>query len=249
MARRDDFAVRGAASPVVVDRILMGVCAAVWLLLLGVSVAAIVALVDLGRGHPEVAEGSEGSSTPWLLYGVIGASALIILGAIPLLLRARRMGMTEPQPGTRPTGGPVRAPDAPLTPPIRRETPAPTRTETATEKLRRFGSLADPWDRYQPDFVQSTPSRRGEPWIPETALDRLWLRCTVVIVGAMGAALVAVAVATHLMAVDRNGLAWACYAVAAVIAVLMPLIPWWYLRQLRAVIGELPAAAAAEPSG
>lgn len=37
-------------SPDVIDRILVGACAAVWLVFTGVSVAAAVALMDLGRG-------------------------------------------------------------------------------------------------------------------------------------------------------------------------------------------------------
>ncbi|MBV8788703.1 MAG: DUF2561 family protein, partial [Mycobacterium sp.] len=42
-------------SPEVIDRILIGSCAAVWLVLLGVSVAAAVALADLGRGFHKAA--------------------------------------------------------------------------------------------------------------------------------------------------------------------------------------------------
>ena len=47
------------------DRILLGACAAIWLVALGAGVAAVVALVDLGRGH---AESSGDSGAPWLLY-------------------------------------------------------------------------------------------------------------------------------------------------------------------------------------
>jgi hypothetical protein len=84
-------------SPTTGDRILVGVCAAVWLLLVGASVAAVVALADLGRGF----HGATGKPhNSWVLYTVIVVSALVILAAIPVLLRARRM--TEP--GTRPTG-------------------------------------------------------------------------------------------------------------------------------------------------
>lgn len=42
-------------SPDVIDRILVGACAAVWLVFTGVSVAAAVALMDLGRGFHEMA--------------------------------------------------------------------------------------------------------------------------------------------------------------------------------------------------
>ncbi|WP_144206219.1 DUF2561 family protein [Mycobacterium tilburgii] len=80
--------------PDVIDRILLGACVAVWLLLLGVSVATAVALADLGRGFHSAARSTY--STPWVLYVVIVISALIIAGAIPVLLRARRMSKTEP---------------------------------------------------------------------------------------------------------------------------------------------------------
>jgi len=79
--------------PDVVDRILVGACAAVWLVLIGVSVAATVALANLGQGYHK----SAGSShTPWVLYAVIIVSAVIIAGAIPVLVRARRMSRNEP---------------------------------------------------------------------------------------------------------------------------------------------------------
>ena len=70
----------------------MGVCGAIWLVLLAVGVSAIVALIDLGRGHTWAATGS----TPWLLYSVIVVSGLVILGAIPLLIRARCTALAEP---------------------------------------------------------------------------------------------------------------------------------------------------------
>ena len=63
--------------PDVIDRILVGACAAIWLVFLGVSVAAAVALVDLGRGFHKMAGNSH---TTWVLYVVIVVSALIIGG-------------------------------------------------------------------------------------------------------------------------------------------------------------------------
>ncbi|WP_077741165.1 DUF2561 family protein [Mycolicibacterium boenickei] len=66
------------------DRVLLGACAAVWLAALGAGVAAVVALVDLGRSHPQ---GAESADTPWVLYTVIGLSVVVIAGAVPLLLR------------------------------------------------------------------------------------------------------------------------------------------------------------------
>ncbi len=87
------------------DRVLLGACAAVWLAALGAGVAAVVALVDLGRSHPQ---GSENADVPWVLYTVIGLSVLVIAGAVPLLLRARAQADNR-QPGRRPQP-PARSP-------------------------------------------------------------------------------------------------------------------------------------------
>lgn len=105
-----------------------------------------------------------------------------------------------------------------------------------------FGTAVDPYERYQPDYVQSSASRRADPLIPATELDRLWLRCTVSILGAIGLALIAVSTATYLLAVDKETLAWVALGVAAVITVAMPAIPVLYLRQLRAALEEAEAA-------
>ena len=70
-----------------IDRILVVAAFALWLAALGAAVAAVVALVDLASAHPVTAADSE---TPWVLYTVIGVSAAVIIGAIPLLLRARK---------------------------------------------------------------------------------------------------------------------------------------------------------------
>lgn len=219
-------------SPLLVDRVLIGGCVVIWLVLLGVSVAATVALVDLARGHPKTPDSTQ---TPWLLYTVIGVSALIIVGAIPLLIRARRSATTDPRTPTTAAGSAAGRPERPAAPSPR---PPGGPIETNTERLRVFGSLADRWDRYQPDFVVSTPSRRTDPLMPATELDRMWLRCTVEIVAAMGLGLVAVATATYLMAVEMDSAAWAAYGVAGVITVLMPVIPWLYLRRLRDTIAD-----------
>jgi DhnA family fructose-bisphosphate aldolase class Ia len=63
----------------------------------------------------------------------------------------------------------------------------------------------------------------------------------VVIACAIGIAVVAVGVATYLMAVDSDTAAWVFYVLAGVITLGMPAIPWFYLRQLRALL-EKPAA-------
>ena len=59
-----------------VDRALLAVCAVVWLAVIGVGVAAIVALVELGSGR--AGDPAARSGTPWGLYVVIGISAVMI---------------------------------------------------------------------------------------------------------------------------------------------------------------------------
>jgi hypothetical protein len=198
----------GTISPDVIDRILVGACAAIWLVLLGVSVAAAVALADLGRGFHKAASSTH--STSWVLYAVIVVSALIIAGAIPMLLRARRMAQADPA---------ARGMTAPNRPPVRLMSQAP---RTAAERAR------------QPR-VQAPAQSVDSDWSGE-AVDRVWLRATVLLVGAMGAALVAVATATYLMAVGRDGPSWVAYGVAGVVTAGMPVIEWLHVRQLRRAI-------------
>jgi hypothetical protein len=190
--------------PDVIDRALLGACAAIWLLLLGVSVAAAVALADLGRGFHSAAGNPH--STPWVLYGVIVVSALIIAGAIPVLLRARRMTKTEP-PVVRSTALQGR-------PPVR-----PPAARKVVDRVRQ----------------QRGPTAATGEWSGE-AVDRVWLRGTVVLVGTMGAALIAVAAATYAMAVGHDGPAWVGYALAALITAGMPAVEWFFVRQLRAAV-------------
>jgi len=199
------------------DRILLGACAGVWLVALGAGVAATVALVDLGTGHPQSTGESE---TPWLLYAVIAISAAVIIGAVPLLLRARRAAVEDAPPPTRAA---VRA--APIHP------EAPVRgAEAPTEKIRIGGSAAA-----GPGY----PTREAITPAPNPlagAVDQLWLRCAVIIAIAMGVAMVAIGVATYLMAVDHSAAAWVFYVLAGIVTVGMPAIPWFYLRQLRALL-------------
>jgi Protein of unknown function (DUF2561) len=195
-------------SPDVIDRILVGACAAIWLVLLGVSVAAAVALADLGRGFHKAA--STPHTTSWVLYAVIIVSALVIAGAIPMLLRARRM--TRSEPATRGTTSANR-------PPVRLMSQAP---RTAAERARL-------------PRAQEPAQAADSDWSGE-AVDRVWLRGTVLLVGAMGAALIAVATGTYLMAVGHDGPSWAAYVVAGVVTAGMPVIEWLHVRQLRRVI-------------
>ncbi|CQD16110.1 transmembrane protein [Mycobacterium lentiflavum] len=188
--------------PDVIDRLLLGTCAAIWLLLLGVSVAAAVALADLGRGLHSAARNPH--STPWVLYTVIVVSALIIAGAIPVLLRARRMTKAEP-PIVRSTALQGRPPSRP---------PA---TRTVVERVR----------------PQRAPTAGANGAWSGEAVDRIWLRGTVVLTGTMGIALIAVAAATYSMAVGHDGPSWVGYALAAAVTAAMPAVEWLYVRQLR----------------
>lgn len=200
MATYDTASARTGVGAENLNRILLGVCAAVWLAVLGTAVAAIVALTDLGRREPVVT--SDGD-TPWLLYTVIGVSAVVIIGAVPLLLRARRTAQPEAASVVLP-----------------RERVTAT-SEPATEKLRTVTP-----------HTQPVPSRLT-PGDPESAVDRLTLQCALVLGIAIGVANVAIGAATYLMAVENDTIAWVLYGVAALVTVAMPVAPWWYLRRMR----------------
>jgi Protein of unknown function (DUF2561) len=195
--------------PDVVDRILIGACAVVWLLLVGVGVAATVALADLGRGFHKVAKTPH---TPWVLYVVIIVSALVIAGAIPMLLRARRMAHDEPAAGS--VGALARR--------VARQpassgylTGRSTAERARQQKVQAYGHV-DEWSG--------------------AAVDRIWLRGTVALTGTMGAALIAVGVATYLMAVGHDGASWVGYTLAGLITAAMPALEWLHVRQLRRVV-------------
>jgi hypothetical protein len=198
--------------PDVIDRILVGACAAIWLVLLGVSVAAAVALADLGRGFHKMAGSSH---TSWVLYAVIIVSALIIAGAIPVLVRARRMGLTEP--AVRSVAGQARAP-------VRLMSPAP-RTAAERARQQKVAHAAEP----------------ASDW-SGAAVDRVWLRGTIFLTGTMGAALIAVAAATYLMAVGHDGPSWVGYGLAGAVTAAMPVVEWLHIRQLRRVVAARATA-------
>jgi len=199
------------------DRVLLGACAAVWLVALGAAVAATVALVDLGAGR---AQSTGESDTPWLLYAVIAISAAVIIGAVPLLLRARRAALEgSPPPARAPMRAAPSRPDAPV-----------RGTEAPTEKIR-IGATTSAGLSY--------PTREAIRPLSNPlagAADQLWLRCAVVLAIAMGVATVAIGIATYLMAVNHNAVAWAFYVLAGLVTLGMPAIPWFYLRELRAVL-------------
>lgn len=207
MAGSSEPASPDARSPETTDRLMVGVCGAIWLVLLAVSSIATVALVQLGRGHERTSVESDSS---WLLYTVIVISALVIVGAIPLLLRARRTAMA--QSGASGDSGAPKSPESPDKP--LDEPPAPPRpVDAPTEKLRVFGAAVDPYRR--------KPAQHRQVSRISVVLERIWLRGTTSLVGAIGLALTAVATATYLLATHTETAAWVALGVAAVITVGM----------------------------
>jgi hypothetical protein len=211
------------------DRILLGTCAGIWLLALGAAVAATVALVDLGGGQQE----SSGSSdTPWLLYIVIAISAAVIIGAVPLLIRARRDAMADAEP-------PVRS-DPRQAPGRRQETARGDATQT--EKLRISGAGASAGRIHAgPGYAAAVTHSTSLPAPLVAAIDQVWLRCAVLIACAIGIAMVAIGVATYLMAVESDVAAWVLFGLSGLVTLAMPAIPWFYLRELRALLEDQSA--------
>lgn len=195
---------RGKVAAATSDRILIGSCAAVWLALVGMSVAALVALMDLGRGF-HAAKGNPHTSS--VLYAIIVISALIILAAIPMLLRARRMTRDAPQARS-----------------------AGSSSRTVSARSIRSGPMAGM--AHGP--TERTTAQR--PALADAEADRFWLRGTAALMGAMGGALLAVAAATYAMAIGHDGYSWAGYAIAGAITLVMPLVPWRQVRQLRGML-------------
>lgn len=200
------------------DRILLGGCAAIWLAALGAGVAAAVALVDLSRGHTVASD----SGTPWVLYTIIAVSAVVIVVAVPLLLRARRAAQEEPVP--------ARPAEPPAAPP-----PVPARgAEAPTEKLRAVSPTALGAEPSGP--IPRAPQRAALATAETQAVDRVWLRCAAGLGAAIGGATLLSAVATYLMAVDSDAVAWVLYGLAGVVTIGMAAIPWYFLRELRAIV-------------
>lgn len=188
------------------DRILLGAGGAVWLTALGTGVAATVALADLAGASAPAADGG----TPWLLYGVIGVSAVVIAGAVPLLLRARRNAQGE---------------HASLT---------VQRADTMPGQESAGRTAEPPTEKLSVAALREVPSRLDAG--PGNArVEQLWRRCALVIAIAVGAAMVAIGVATYLMAVGNDIASWVLYGLAAVITLAMPVAPWWYLHEIRAL--------------
>jgi len=200
----DVWGTRARVTPATADRILVGSCAAVWLAFVGMSVAAIVALMDLGRGF----HNSRGNPhTSSVLYAIIVISALVILAAIPMLLRARHTIRDGP---------------------VARSARAPART--ASGRPIRSG--------HAPESTMGQPGRTERltmlrPALPDAAVDRVWLRGTAALMSTMGAALLAVSLATYLMAIGHDAFSWTSYGIAGLVTLVMPLVPWRQVRQLR----------------
>ena len=72
--------------------------------------------------------------------------------------------------------------------------------------------------------------------MPTAAVERLWLRGSVSLIAAMGLALIGVATATYLLAIDSETAAWAALGTAAAITVGMPPILIGFQRRLADVI-------------
>lgn len=216
---------RVTGAPDQLDRILLGVCAGVWLAALGAGVAAVVTLTDMGSQHTSSSHG-----TPWPLYVVIAISAAVIVGAVPLLLRARR-GNHKP---SLPIFG-SEAAESTQGPPLVGRSVEPGFGEASTTKLRSFN---DPAVR-----GYSASPAHSMVGFPVAAVDQLWLRSAAGIATAMGVATLFVFLATYMMADAHDALSWTLYGLAGLFTVAMVAVPWYFLRELRAVL-----ASAAESS-
>lgn len=205
-------------SPETVDRLMVGVCGAIWLVWLAAASIATVALVQLGRGG---GAGDDQSRSSWLLYTIIVISALVIIGAIPLLIRARRAAMAvgadigAAESGSEPAES-LQRPSDPL--------PTAPAAEAPTEKLRVFGAAVDPYRR-KPAAPRAV-SRLN------VVLERIFLRGATSLFGAMGLALTAVEVATYLLAVHTDTAAWVALGLAGAIAAGMVVVFLNFHRRL-----------------
>lgn len=214
------------SSPESVDRMLIGLCAVIWLAFVGMLVGAIVVIAGMGEDS-----GSSGSS--WGIYIVIGVSLAVIVGAVPLLLRARKSAAqrtargaskTAPKPKGANSSGGATAPSGP--PPA----------EASTEKLKTFGGLADHVSHVPKDYNgPGSPAYRAatEAAAKRAVINRLWLRATVGIAAAIGLALLAVVTGTYLLAVESDTAAVIAFVFAGVITCAMGAIPWVTLKKLR----------------
>ena len=110
--------------------------------------------------------------------------------------------------------------------PVARSAGSPARTVSA--RSIRSGSLAGH------SATERLTTQR--PALADAEVDRFWLRGTAALMGAMGAALLAVASATYAMAIGHDAYSWTGYGIAGAITLVMPLIPWRQVRQLRGML-------------
>ena len=203
-----------------VDRILLASCAAIWLAALGSAVAATVALVDLGSGHPESSDRVGHAMAALRRDRGVGADHRrrhSAAGAGPAYGDRRpRAGRGA---GCRPAAGRTQA---------TARAPEPQRSSCG-----RAGARRDPSGRAV--ATRALGVSTFDAALPP-AVDRLWLRCAVVIASAIGLALLAIGIATYLMAAGHDAFAWAAYVVAGLVTVAMPAIPWIFLRQLHELL-------------
>ncbi len=211
----------GGRSPGATERILVGACGVIWLAALAMGVTATVAFVRLANG--EAGGGEQRSS--WLLYTIIVVSALIIAGAIPLLLRARRGAVAQSLPAESRTPL-VQQPRRPIRPP-----------DASTEKIRVFG--------VDPDAQRRIETSREVVAVPSAVLDRLLLRGTVALLGTMGLAMIAVSAGSYLLASGRDDSAWIALGVAGVVTVAMPALVSFLQRQLAEAVEAVEAVEGA----
>lgn len=212
MLKDTEFARRTLSGPENLERILLAACAVIWLAALGAAVAATVALVDMDSGRGTVRAGlseASGSDTPWVLYTVIGISAAVIVVAIPLLVRARQQNGHRSTGDLAPSGGSV-ADDIAAIPP-------------RAARRRQAESTAD-------------SAGRGAAALP-AVIDQVYARCGLSIACAVGAGTFAVGVATYLTASASGSAAAAFYIITGIITVAMPVLPWFFLRELKNLLG------------
>lgn len=200
---------RGADTlePKAVDQIFFATCVGIWLILVGVAVAAAVALTDMGRGFHK---GAASSHSTWLLYAVIGVSATVIVGAL-IALRRGRSESPEPPDGT----------DAETGTPVRRR--LVSTSESEPPRLR-YGQA-----------TPTSADLANAAW-SGSAADRIWARGVLTVTAGIGLSLTAAASATYLMAVGHEGISWGAYGLSGLVAAGLPVIEWMYVRQLRSVV-------------
>lgn len=209
------------SSPESVDRMLIGLCAVIWLAFVGMLVGAIVVIAGMGRTR--VRRGLRGASTSSSGYRWPSSSVPCRCCYVP----------ATPLPSA-PRKRPLK-PRAPIPPvgPLRRLDRLPRRRRP---KLKTFGGLADHVSHVPKDYNgPGSPAYRAatEAAAKRAVVNRLWLRATVGIAGAIGLALLAVVTGTYLLAVESDTAAIVAFVFAGVITCAMGAIPWVTLKKLR----------------